>query len=221
MKLHKTTVRPIIVVPAAFHPVNFAFRMIYHFFALIGISFSILIMVLYIQGWRSIAPVDTQFIQLLGKFLERTLENDVATALVFKIPVNKNVTLSDAIESIKQTATQLDVKFVNHYQLHKDFPTEPDKKIRYVEILEFTLPKEIELLFKYNPDIAAHLPLHIAAYEDTQGQNWLAVVNWDFLIYGSHNLPPEMKIRALKIQDNLLKIMGTAATGSATETSQK
>jgi uncharacterized protein (DUF302 family) len=214
MKLPKTTVRPIIIIPATFHPLNFIFRMIYNFFALIGISFAILVIVLYVQGWRSIAPVDTQFIQLLGNFLERTLENDVATALVFKIPVNKNISLPSAVESLKQMATQLDIKFLSNYQLHKDFAVVPDKKVRYVEILAFTLPNELELLFDYNADIAAHLPLHIAAYEDAQGENWLAIINWDFLIHGAHNLPTEMKIRALRIQDNLLKIIGAAATGS-------
>lgn len=210
-----TAIRPVIIIPATFQPLNFAFWVIYNFFALVGIFVSVLVIIFYVQGWRSIAPVDTQFIHLLGNFLEQTLEHDVATALVFKVPVHKTVSLPAAVESMKQTATQLDnIKFLNNYSLSQDTAAAPDKKARHVEIIEFTIPNELEALLDYNADIAAHLPLHIAAYEDAQGQNWLAMTDWSFLVYGAHNLPPEVKTRALGIQDNLLKIIGAAAAGS-------
>lgn len=216
MKRPKKTiaVRPVIIIPATFHPLSFIFRVLYNFFALLGIFVSLLVITFYIQGWRSIAPVDTQFIYLLGNFLEQTLEHDVATALVFKVPVNKTVSLPAAVESMKQTATQLNnIKFLNSYPLLSAETSNKDKKIRHVEIIEFAIPNELEALLNYNADIAAHLPLHIVAYEDTQGQNWLAMVNWSFLIYGAHNLPADTKVRALEIQDNLLKVIGAAAAG--------
>ncbi|MEZ5671539.1 MAG: hypothetical protein R3E08_03825 [Thiotrichaceae bacterium] len=128
--------------------------------------------------------------------------------------MNKTVSLPAAVESMKQTATQLNnIKFLKSYPLLQGEASGTDKKVRHVEMIEFAIPNELEALLNYNADMAAHLPLHIAAYEDTQGQNWLAMVNWSFLIHGAHNLPADTKIRALEIQDNLLKIIGAAAAG--------
>lgn len=211
MKWSKTTaVRPVIVVPSGFHPLNFILRTMYHGFALFGMLSSLILLMLYLQGWHSIAPLDSQFVNVLSHFLQQTLRQDTSSALIVKIPLPSSVKLPVVIESLKQTADKFDLKFLNSYALHKDTI---DNQIHYAEVLAFASPKEFELLFLHNPDITAFLPIHIAVYEDTQGQAWLAVLNWHFMIYGSHNISSASKAQALGMQDNLLKILGTAATG--------
>lgn len=204
------TVRPVIVVPSGFHPLNFTLRMMYHSFALLGVVSCMILLLLYFQGWHSIAPVDSQFVNVLSTFLQQTLRQDTSSALIVKVPLSPHVKLPRAVESLKQTAGKFDLKFLNSYLLHKELIA--NNQVNYAEILAFAAPQEFELLFLHNPDITAFLPIHIAVYEDAQGQAWLAVLNWHFLIYGAHHLSPASRARALGMQDNLLKILGTAAT---------
>jgi hypothetical protein len=212
MNWRKSTVaRPIIIVPSGFHPLNFALRMMYHGFALLGVVSSLILLGLYLQGWHSVAPLDSQFVNILSHFLQHTLQQDTSSALIVKVPVPPQVKLSTAVDSLKQTAGKFNLKFLNSYALHKEFTsTHP---VHYAEVLAFAAPAEFEILFLHNPDITAFLPIHIAAYEDSQGKAWLAVLNWHFMIYGAHHLVPTRKAQVLGMQDNLLKILGTAATG--------
>lgn len=212
MNWRKSTVaRPIIIVPSGFHPLNFALRMMYHGFALLGVVSSLILLGLYLQGWHSVAPLDSQFVNVLSHFLQHTLQQDTSSALIVKVPLPPLVKLPAAVESLKQTAGKFNFKFLNSYSLHKEVAA--TSQVRYAEILAIAAPQEFELLFLHNPDIAAFLPIHIAAYEDSQGQAWLAVLNWHFMIYGAHHLATATRAQALEMQDNLLKMLGTAAAG--------
>lgn len=212
MKWRKpTAVRPVIVVPSGFHPLSFVLRMLYHGFALLGMASSLILLILYLQGWHSVAPLDSQFINVLSNFLQHSLRQDTSSALIVKVPLPPQVKLQTAVESLKQMAERFNFKFLNSYALHKDVAT--PSQIRYAEILTVAAPQEFELLFLHNPDITAFLPIQIAAYEDAQGKAWLAVLNWHFMIYGAHHLATTTKAQALEMQDNLLKMLGTAAAG--------
>ena len=114
---------------------------------------------------------------------------------------------------MKSYAKRLKVKFVNQYPLALPKKSKEFSSLISANILEFCDTKAATALLNYNTDFAVLMPCRIVIYQDKQKKAWLAMLNLDLFIYGTHNIETQAKIQALKMQDNLLKIMGAGASG--------
>jgi len=185
------------------------------FFALVGILTCVLVGFIYYQGYAATKAFDPQFPHFLGRFLQNSITNDVISALVIKYPLSEGVKPKQAIKSMKSVAKRLNIKFIDNYPIYKEIrKATKNKEAAYVEIFHFCDAKTAAALLNYNPDYSIHMPCKITLYKDTDGQVWLATLDLNLLIYGARNLDKETKIKALKIQDGLLKIMGAGASGA-------
>ena len=187
------------------------FRNILAFIGLVTVGGGI---VLYGYGQQATRLFDDQFVLLFSQFVEQILKKDVASAMIVRTALEKGVTIEQAVKSIKLYANQLNLKFIAHYPLHKEIENITGKKARFIEIFEFCDAQVASLLLEHNSDFAGYLPYRIVLYEEPQGRMWLATLNMELFIHGSQNLDLESKKQALKIQDNLLKIMGAGASGA-------
>lgn len=209
-----TSTSPTFVPKPALGSLGLLFNFLRNMLAFLGLATVGGGIILYGYGQQATRLFDDQFILLFSQFVEQVLRKDVASAMIVRTALEKGVTIEQAIKSIKLYANQLNLKFIAHYPLHKEIQSVTGKKARFIEIFEFCDAKVASLLLEHNPDFAGHLPYRIVLYEESQGQLWLATLNMELLLHGSQNLNSESKKQALKIQDNLLKIMGAGASGA-------
>jgi len=170
--------------------------------------------IFYVQGQQATHFFDDKFIMFFSRFVEQVLKKDMASALVIKIALEKEVTLEQAIQSMKLYAHQLNLKFTASYPLHKEIERATGQTSHFIEIFEFCEANVVSSLLQYNADFAGYLPYRIVLYEDSQNQRWLATLNMELLLHATQGMNSEVKKQALKIQDNLLKIMGASASGA-------
>jgi len=182
--------------------------------AFIGLVTTLLAIFLYYKGQQVIYRFDSQFPIVFGKFIETIIENDVANAMITKMPLAEGVTIKQAIESMKLRANLMNVKLLGSYPLSQTVRETTGNKLNFVEIFEFCDTTVITSILQHNPAFAPQMPCRIAVYEDMHEKIWFATVNLELFIYGSRHLSPELKMQLLKIQDNLLKIMGAGVTGT-------
>ncbi len=181
------------------------------FIGLVTILFAIF---LYYKGQQVVYRLDPQFPMVFGKFIETIIKNDVANAMITKMPLTEGVTVKQAIESMKLRANLMNVKLLGSYPLSENIRKSTGNKLNFIEIFEFCDTSMIASILQHNPAFAPQIPCRIAVYEDIHEKIWFATVNLELFIYGSRHLSPELKMQLLKIQDNLLKIMGAGVTGA-------
>lgn len=160
------------------------------------------------SGWDPKAP------QVIGDFTRRSLVQGVASANIVKLALAKGVSRDDAIESMKLRANQRNIALVQRLALHKEVKNKTGKDYPYTEIFLFCDPLTASALLDYNRDYAAYMPCSITLFADAEGKYWLVTMNLDMLIYGGHELEPELKQRVLAVKEGLLDIMAAGATGS-------
>ncbi len=130
---------------------------------------------------------------------------------VVKIPLEKGISLDDAIQSMKIRANSLNMKLVGELPLSKQLEAMGEKS-RRMEIFQFCDPLTAKKMVEHNVDFAAYLPCRISLVEDAKGQGWLIMMKLDPLIEGG-NLDGELKKEAIKIRDTLTEIMRAGAHG--------
>ncbi|MDM8558803.1 DUF302 domain-containing protein [Candidatus Parabeggiatoa sp. HSG14] len=177
--------------------------------AIIGLVLLGGLLLLYTQGQHKAQPFNGEFISFFGKFVEQVLKKDVASAMLIQIPLERGVTVEQAVKAMKNSASQLKIKLIGRYPLHKQI----GKSSRFIEIFEFFDAATMSSLLNHNPVFAAYLPYKIALYEDSKHQIWFATLNIEFLLYSTQGINSKAKVQALKVQDDLLKIMGAGAYG--------
>lgn len=209
-----TSTSPTLVSKPALGSLGSLFNFLKNILALLGLATVGGGIILYGYGQQATRRFDDQFIPLFSQFVEQVLRKDIASAMIVKTALEKGVTIDQAIKSMKLYANQLNLKFIAHYPLHKEIENVTGQKAQFIEIFEFCDAYVASLLLKHNPDFAGHLPYRIVLYEENQSQFWLATLNMELLLHGSQNLSSENKKQALKVQDNLLKIMGAGASGA-------
>lgn len=131
---------------------------------------------------------------------------------VIKMPIAKNVSMDESIDSMKLRANALNMKLVAHQPLSEELKVRGEKNVRRLEIFQFCEPKIAQEMVKFNMSFAAYLPCRITLVEDEHGQAWLVMMNLDVLI-NSIILPPPLQELAIKVRDNLKKIMDAGVHG--------
>jgi uncharacterized protein (DUF302 family) len=194
--------------------IAFLWRWIRNILAIFGVLLLAGIFFLYFQGQQLADSFNEDFIAFFGKFVEQVMQNDVATAMLIKTPLEKGVTVEQATNAMKQYAYQLNIKLIATYPLHKHINIATGKPSQFVEIFEFCDAAVSASLLKHNPDLAAYLPCRIALYQDNSGQFWFATLDMKLLLHGIHGIDPFVQVQALKMQESLLKIMGAGAHGT-------
>lgn len=130
---------------------------------------------------------------------------------VIKKQIADNVSMDDAVESMKLRANALNLKLVAHQPMYKELEALgiPSKRVEIYQFCDAGIGWE---MIQYQMDFAAYMPCRISLVEDANGKGWLIMVNMDFFI-GAANLPPDLKKKAEKVRDDLNSVIQAGAAG--------
>ncbi len=134
------------------------------------------------------------------------------TQTVVKMPLAEDVSLDDAIDSMKSRANALNMKLVAHQPMHKEHESMGLDNIHRIEIFQFCYADIAKEMIEYDTNFAAYMPCRIIALEDTEGKPWLIMTNLEMLIRMA-NLPENLLESAKKVSDALMEIMEAGANG--------
>jgi uncharacterized protein (DUF302 family) len=133
---------------------------------------------------------------------------------VVKMRIADNVSLDDAVESMKLRGNALNIKLVAELPLSKQVEAMTGKPVRRMEIYQFCDALTAKQMVDFSIDFAAYLPCRIALVEDDKqpGRGWLVMMDLNMLINAA-KLTPEMKAKAIEVRDTLESIMKAGANG--------
>lgn len=136
---------------------------------------------------------------------------DIAKTVI-KLPLVEDVSMDDAIDSMKLRANALNMKLVAHQPLSRELKAQGMKDVRRMEIFQFCDPKIAKEIVEYSMDFAAYLPCRITLVEDEKGQGWLVMMNIDLFLQAAQ-LPENLKVLGSKVRDSMNEIMNAGANG--------
>lgn len=189
-------------------------RILVNVFAVIGLLATVLAAAVYVQGWRAAQDLDPRASQVFGELVRGSLEQDVASANVVRMPLADGVTRKDAVTSMELRANARNIKLVGRLPYYKEMRARTGAEYPYLEIFQFCDALTAAALLDYNPDFVAYMPCSIALMEDAQGRAWLVTMNLDLLVHGGPEMSPELKSKVLLIKEGILDIMAAGATGA-------
>ena len=130
---------------------------------------------------------------------------------VVKMPLAEDVSMDDAVDSMKLRANALNFKLVAHLPLYKEVEA-MGVETKRVEIFQFCDARIAAQMIAENIDFSAYLPCRITLIEDQDGKPWLVTLDLDRVIQMA-DLPPNLKELAIKVRDTLNEIMTAGANG--------
>ena len=143
-------------------------------------------------------------------YAQTTTRIDIEQTVV-KVPLAADVSMDDAIDSMKLRANMVNMMFVAHQPLSTQLEKMGFESKR-LEIFQFCDPITAGKMVKYNSIFAAYMPCRIALVEEEDGQAYLMMLNLDMLIAGAE-LNDELKALAIEVNDKLMEIMTAGANG--------
>ena len=134
---------------------------------------------------------------------------------VYKLAIDKNVSLNDAAESMRLRANALNLKLVAELPLSKQVEAIVGKPQRVVTIFQFCDAVTAMELIDMSMDFATYMPCRIAMIEDEDGRGWLIMtdINVD-LLAKEKKLQKVLTERIKSVRDGLINIMKAGATGA-------
>jgi len=160
--------------------------------------------------YRKFLPLIALLLTLLAP-LTAVSEGTSISDTVLKMPLADDVTMDDAVDSMKLRANSLNFKLVGHLPLYKELEAMGVDSKR-IEIFQFCDARIARQMVDYNPDFSAYLPCRITLLEDTDGKAWLITLDLGKIIPGA-NLPPELQEKAEQVRSSIESIMTAGANG--------
>ncbi len=133
---------------------------------------------------------------------------------VYKVAIDRSVSLADAADSMRLRANALNLKLVAELPLSKQVEAMTDKAQRTITIFQFCDAVTAKDLIDLNLDFSVYMPCRIALIEDASGQGWLVMmdVNVD-AVAKEKRLPAALKTRIQDVRKSLVSIMQAGAKG--------
>ena len=153
--------------------------------------------------WQTALFAD-EMVQLPDDCVEMELE-------MIKCPLGEDISMDDAIDSMKLRANMLNFKLVAHMPLSEQVKAMGGESPR-MEIYQFCDASIAAKMVSANLAFAGYLPCRIALVEDSDGKPWLITLNMDNTM-GKAKLPDDLKSLAMKVRNNIYSIMSAGAQG--------
>lgn len=133
---------------------------------------------------------------------------------VYKVAIDRGVSLSEAAESMRLRANALNLQLVAELPMSKQVEAVTGKPQRTITIYQFCDAMLAKDLIDVNLEFSIYMPCRIALIEDASGQGWLVMmdVNVD-AIAKEKRVPQALKDRINAVRKSLLEIMQAGAKG--------
>lgn len=172
---------------------------------------SVMLTIMMLLSFNLLAEDAAELVSKQDKATGQKMPFTIAETVI-KMPLAEDITLDDAIDSIKLRANALNMKLVAHQPMHKEHESLGLDNIRRIEIFQFCYADIAKEMIEYDISFAAYMPCRIVALEDTTGKPWLVMANLDILMQAA-NLPDNLIKPAQKVRDALMEIMEAGANG--------
>ena len=133
---------------------------------------------------------------------------------VYKVAIDRGVSMSEAAESMRLRANALNLQLVAELPLSKQVEAVTGKPQRTITIFQFCDAVLAKDLIDVNMDFSVYMPCRIALIEDAKGQGWLVMmdVNVD-AVAKEQRLSQALKNRIEEVRQSLVSIMQAGAKG--------
>jgi len=164
----------------------------------------IFITALLLAGFNAQGFADTEMIELPEGCEDKGLN-------IIVCPLAEDVTMDDAVASMKLRANGLNFKLVAHMPLSEQVKAMGEDSKR-MEIFQFCDALIAKRMVEHNVVFAGFLPCRIAMVEDKAGKAWLITMNMDAMLKGT-NLPDNLKPLGLTVRNSIYSIVQAGAEG--------
>jgi len=143
--------------------------------------------------------------------MDKAMAQKMVAASIQKFKISEDVSVEDAIESMKLRANTLNFKLVADLPLSEQVKA-MGEKANYMRILAFCDALIAKKMVEYDITFAGFLPCRIAVLEDSKGQGWIVTMNMDMMVQGVE-LPAELQPLAKKVRDTIYSIVDAGVNG--------
>lgn len=130
---------------------------------------------------------------------------------MIRCPLREDVSMDDAIDSMKLRANLLNFKLVAHMLLSEQVKLMGGRSKR-IEILQFCDALIAAKMVARNIAFAGLLPCRIAMVEDNQGQAWLITLNIDSVMQDAA-FPSDLQTLGMTVRNKIFNILKAGAHG--------
>ena len=130
---------------------------------------------------------------------------------IITCPLAEDVSMDDAIDSMKLRANGLNFKLVAHMPLSEQVKAMGEDSKR-MEIFQFCDALIAKQMVEHNVIFAGFLPCRIALIEDQAGKPWIVTLNMDAMLKGTE-LPPNLRKLGLQVRNTIYSIVQAGADG--------
>ena len=126
-------------------------------------------------------------------------------------PLAEDVSMDDAIDSMKLRANGLNFKLVAHLPLSEQVKS-MGEDARRMEIFQFCDALIAKQMVEHNVIFAGFLPCRIALIEDKSGKGQLVTLNMDAMVKNVQ-LPDNLKALGMKVRNTIFSIVQAGVEG--------
>jgi uncharacterized protein (DUF302 family) len=149
------------------------------------------------------------------KAIQSDFDRDIAMKMIDssiqRFKLEEDVSIEDAIESMKLRANMLNFKLVADLPLSEQIKSMGEDS-KHMQILAFCDALIAKKMVEFNIIFAGFLPCRIAAVEDKDGNAWLVTTNMDMMLHAV-DLPDDLKPMAKRVRDTIYSIVDAGVTG--------
>ncbi|MCP4071386.1 MAG: DUF302 domain-containing protein [Hyphomicrobiales bacterium] len=142
---------------------------------------------------------------------------DLISMMVAKKKALPGLSFDEVIESLKSKALDLNMRPTGHNTPYKILRQTFDPESPRVEFLSFCDLITMRLILDYSLEMSAFLPCRIGVVEDENKQIWLTTLDFDIRWLDTspnpNRISDDLRERAIRVRENIEKIMDAAATG--------
>lgn len=192
-------------------------RLIWNLLALIGLAalicfgYAAVTFGPYAIKWRQMDPGATAVYTTMTKNLLES--GNPAEATVWKRQVADGISFEQAHESIKNIATENNIKDVGMLPLGDQVGLMEGKPWRKLNIYLYCNPLTAKKMVDFSDAYSAFMPCRVTLLEDKTGKLWIYSLDMDMMIYGGTPLPADLKEEALQVKKAILDVMDRASKG--------
>ena len=142
---------------------------------------------------------------------EREIVQKMIDSSIQRFKIEEDVSIEDAIDSMKLRANMLNFKLVADLPLSDQIRAMGEES-GHMQILAFCDALIAKKMVEYNIIFAGFLPCRIAAVEDKDGQGWIVTTNMDMMLHAVE-LPEDLQPLAKQVRDTIYSIIDAGVTG--------
>jgi uncharacterized protein (DUF302 family) len=142
---------------------------------------------------------------------DKAIAQQMVRMSIQQFPIADDVSVQDAVESMKLRSNMLNFKMVADLPLSEQVKS-MGKDARHMQILAFCDALIAKEMVEYDIIFAGFLPCRIAVIEDKNGKGWIVTMNMDMMLHAV-DLPEHLQPMAQKVRDSIYSIVEAGVNG--------